>query len=321
MTQLILHHYDFSNFSEKIRLIFGFKNLQWCSVEIPSHLPKPDYTPLTLGYRRTPALQIGADIYCDTGLIARELEKRFPQPSLYKPMGNLEKGLNQQESSRVHTTSECLAHWAEGPLLWPAALYVTGVNAEKFPDSFHADRAKLHNKPKANVEQIKRAGLRYFTEMKVQLERIEILLSHGEHFILGDSPCLADLIVYGAPWLLETLGGPSDVIDKLPNTRAWLARIAKIGQGEHTPMSADTAIKIANESAPMPVEKTQMLPTDFNIGEQVKVSPRDEYSPAAGRLIAVDETQIVISGGNDRVSNVHVHFPRLGYRISRNKSA
>ena len=77
MPELILHHYDFSNFSEKIRLIFGLKKLAWRSVEIPSHLPKPDYTPLTGGYRRTPALQIGADIYCDTHLIAKVLETQF----------------------------------------------------------------------------------------------------------------------------------------------------------------------------------------------------------------------------------------------------
>ena len=66
MGELILHHYDVSNFSEKVRLILGLKELSWDSVQIPATAPKPDYTPLTGGYRRTPALQIGADVYCDT---------------------------------------------------------------------------------------------------------------------------------------------------------------------------------------------------------------------------------------------------------------
>ena len=32
---LILHHYDFSNFAEKARLMLGFKGLAWRGVEIP----------------------------------------------------------------------------------------------------------------------------------------------------------------------------------------------------------------------------------------------------------------------------------------------
>ena len=79
---IILHHFDRSPFSEKIRVIFGHKGLAWNSVRIPPIMPKPDLMPLTGGYRRTPVMQIGADIYCDTQCIMRELERRFPQPSL-----------------------------------------------------------------------------------------------------------------------------------------------------------------------------------------------------------------------------------------------
>ena len=38
--------------------------------------------PLTGGYRKTPVMQIGADIYCDTQLIMLELDKRLPAPAL-----------------------------------------------------------------------------------------------------------------------------------------------------------------------------------------------------------------------------------------------
>ena len=72
-----------SPFAEKIRLIFGFKNLHWSSVLIPNIMPKPDLTALTGGYRKTPVLQIGADIYCDTALIADVLEEHSPHPTLY----------------------------------------------------------------------------------------------------------------------------------------------------------------------------------------------------------------------------------------------
>src|SRR5882724_6141516 len=83
MNKLILHHYPNSPFAEKIRLIMGFKKLQWGSVIIPNMMPKPDVVALTGGYRKTPFLQIGADIYCDTALIADVIESLAPAPSLY----------------------------------------------------------------------------------------------------------------------------------------------------------------------------------------------------------------------------------------------
>ena len=81
--ELILHHYDFSSYSEKVRLVLGLKGLSWRSVDIPPVLPKPDYMPLTGGYRRAPALQLGADVFCDSKRIIEELERRFSEPSIY----------------------------------------------------------------------------------------------------------------------------------------------------------------------------------------------------------------------------------------------
>ena len=80
-TELILHHYDTSPFSEKIRLILGHKKLAWKSVLIPAIMPKPDVVALTGGYRKTPVLQVGADIYCDTALICDVLEHLAPAPA------------------------------------------------------------------------------------------------------------------------------------------------------------------------------------------------------------------------------------------------
>ena len=62
MTDIILHHYEISPYSEKVRLGLGLKGLAWGSVEIPVIMPKPDLTALTGGYRKTPVLQIGTDI-------------------------------------------------------------------------------------------------------------------------------------------------------------------------------------------------------------------------------------------------------------------
>ena len=83
MSNIILHHYPTSPFSEKVRLVLGYKNLSWQSVVIPMIMPKPDVVALTGGYRKTPFMQIGADIYCDSALICDVLEQLHPTPTLY----------------------------------------------------------------------------------------------------------------------------------------------------------------------------------------------------------------------------------------------
>ncbi len=40
MTDIILHHYDTSPYSEKVRLGFGLKGLAWASVELPRRLAR-----------------------------------------------------------------------------------------------------------------------------------------------------------------------------------------------------------------------------------------------------------------------------------------
>ena len=106
MSNIIFHHYPRSPFAEKMRLIFGFKKLAWNSVIIPVIMPKPDLTALTGGYRRTPVMQIGADIYCDTALIADVVERLAPAPTLYP--------------AEIEGLARTLAHWADTTLFWTA---------------------------------------------------------------------------------------------------------------------------------------------------------------------------------------------------------
>lgn len=71
MSDLILHHYWGSPYAEKIRLLLGYKELQWRSLEIPVIPPRDSLQCVFGAFRRTPVLQIGADFFCDTRLIAR----------------------------------------------------------------------------------------------------------------------------------------------------------------------------------------------------------------------------------------------------------
>src|SRR5262245_62256284 len=126
MTPLIQHHYDNSPYAEKIRVILGFKRLAWRSVHIPIVMPKPDLTALTGGYRLTPVLQIGADIYCDTKVIARRLERERPEPTLY-PRGT---------AALEHAASR----WGESTFL---PLVIMGLASGVFPPDFIDDRKKM----------------------------------------------------------------------------------------------------------------------------------------------------------------------------------
>src|SRR6476469_7097010 len=131
MTDIILHHYETSPYSEKVRLGLGLKGLTWQSVEIPAIMPKPDLTALTGGYRKTPVLQIGADVYCDTRLIAVELETRYPQPTLF-PGGH--RGL-----------SLALAAWSDRSFFEPGAGLSMALNKSGLPRAVIEDRKAFFN--------------------------------------------------------------------------------------------------------------------------------------------------------------------------------
>src|SRR5258708_12888872 len=133
MADLILHHYPNSPFSEKVRVAFGIKQLAWRSVVIPNIMPKPDLMPLTGGYRKTPVMQVGADVYCDTQLIMLEIERRCPKPPLL-PVG-------QEGEARA------LAMWIDRNIFWSAVGVVMGAIGDKPPEAFKQDPTQFPAPP------------------------------------------------------------------------------------------------------------------------------------------------------------------------------
>ena len=299
----ILHHYDISNFSEKVRLAFGLKGMAWRSVIIPATLPKPDYEPLAGGYRRTPALQIGADVYCDTRFILAELERRQPEPTLY-PGG------------RGH--HEALATWAEGQLIWPAARWVTGRNAEALPEGFHADRAAMLGRPEPTPAQLRAAGERALGQLRPQLPWVVELCEAARPFLLGDRPGLADLSLYIVLWFLRRF--PQDLLAELAlgrATEAWMARVAALGHGARSEMEPAEALDVAMASEPVPLEPGDPL-DGFVPGERVAVAPEERTSPPVdGVLARIDAETVVLIREHPRVGRTQIHFPRLGNIVRR----
>ncbi len=303
MHELILHNYDFSNYAEKARLALGYKGLAWRSVVIPPVAPKPDLVPLTGGYRRTPVLQIGADIYCDTRLILRELERRHPAPPIFPPgyggIGN------------------AIAFWAENQLFRPMSLYVSGSNLDLLPADLQADRSRMRGLPVPDPETVRRAALRNAAPVRAQIPLVEEMLSDGRPWIAGALTSIADFAVYHALWFITARSDRlAHELAPYPRIAAWMAKMRAFGHGRPAPMTAPEALKVAAEAEPEPTRASEPFAEDPPLGSAVRIRA-DDYAkdPIEGELILIDAGEIALRRRDPTVGEVVVHFPRLGYDL------
>lgn len=307
MSGLILHHYGFSNFAEKARLLLGFKGLAWRGVEIPPIAPKPDLTPLTGGYRRTPVLQDGADAWCDTNLIARELERRVPSPTLFP--------------AATEGAAEIVVRWAEQQLMRPMALFVSGINADHMPPGLHEDRARLHGLPVPSIEAVRAAGDRNRLLVRPQLAWLANMLADGRPYLLGDRICIADFAAYHVVWFLR--GRKIDCSAELapyPKLIAWRDRMAAIGHGTRTDIAPDVALAEARGATPATPRASDPQEGDPLPGERARVRAADNARDwIVGEVSFVDAHEIALLRHDDAVGDVAVHFPRLGYDWRRER--
>jgi glutathione S-transferase len=308
MRDVILHHYPNSPFSEKVRLIFGFKKVAWRSVIIPVIMPKSNLIALTGGYRRTPVMQIGADIYCDTALIADVLERIAPTRSLYPP----------QLSGLART----LAQWADTTLFWTAIPYafqpqavqhVLGGMAPEQMKAFAADRMAFRN----NVPRMSPAEAT--GGMTEYLQRLESMLSGGNPYLLGDDPCIADFSVYHCIWFVQLAKPVAGILDLAPKLKEWAARMAAIGHHEHELMGAEQALAIARESDPAAITQEDFVDTHgVVLGDLVAIMPVDYgLDPVEGELVISTKNQFAVRRIDPLAGTVVVHFPRIGFQLKK----
>lgn len=305
MPDLILHHFDWSPFAEKARLALGIKHARWRSVQVSMVPPRPALEPLTGAYRKTPVLQIGADVYCDTRMIAAELERRMPAPSLF-PGGN--RGL-----------SLALSRFSDTSLFEPGAILSMTVNKE-VPEPVLADRRQLFTF--IGPEHTTAAVPQLLSTLRANCALLDSQLGDGRPFLLGAAPGWADLTCYFPLWMAQTFFPAQAASLTLGATlEAWLARIAAIGHGERAEIDAEAALKVALEATPdigRGVDAED--PLALQAGERVGVAPTD-YGRAAvvGELVTLDVSEVAVRRTHPRVGEVVTHFPRTGYRIDRER--
>jgi len=305
MTEIILHHYPQSPVSEKVRVALGIKRLAWRSVEIPRLPPKPDVMPLTGGYRRTPVMQIGADIYCDSQCILRELQRRFPVPTFF-PGGadGIPWGLNR---------------WADGLFDLTVRLSL-GANADQPPEAFATDRVRLFIGPDGDLKKLKADLPHVAAQLRAQFGWLDQRFATGRRFILGEQPGLPDAIGYYLVWFVRARwqGGPA-LFAEFPPLEAWEQRVKAIGHGNPAPMSPAEAVEIARSNEPATPEQGDPIdPQTLELGARVSVVPdvNSGEAPVHGTVRLVDRDRIAILRENPRVGTVCVHFPRVGYRVA-----
>ena len=301
--QIILHHFDASPFSEKIRIVFGLKNIAWTSVRISRIMPRPDLTPMTGGYRRTPVMQIGADIYCDTQCIIRELERRFPEPTLF-PDGN--EGL-----------AWATAMWTDRTFFQSTVNLVFGSLADKVPADFIADREKLRG-AKFDVAAMTAAIPQMRDQLRAHLTWIETQLGDGRTWLGGDNAGLFDVNAYMNVWYVrQNMANADAMFAGFGHTLAWEARMRAVGHGRRSEMSTSDALGIARIATP----QTAILPDPADPngrkpGDRVEVVP-DDYGKVkvSGEIVALSSQHIAIRRHDPLAGEVVMHFPRAGFLV------
>ena len=308
MAELILHHYPTSPFAEKVRLIMGYKKLTWKSVVVPMIMPKPEVVALTGGYRKTPVLQIGADIYCDTALICDVLEHLQPEPSLYPEPS---KGMGRT-----------LAQWADTTLFWTAMAYnfqPPGIAqvfgnappeaAKAFADDRQAMRQGMPRMPAADATAAYKSYLRRMSDMLDDWP-----------FLLGALPSIADFAAYHPLWFTRTrTPAMAGILTATPAVLAWMDRMAEIGHASFDKYSATDAIAIAQAATPVALhDDTFQDEHGIALGSQVTVrSENFGLEPTQGELIAATRMHYTLRRTDERTRTVHVHFPRIGYILKK----
>ena len=294
---LILHQYEISPFSEKVRVAMAIKGLGWRACNQPSIMPKPELVALTGGYRRIPVLQIGADLYFDSQYIMEELERRFPgEPALFAGSGV---GL-----------ARAVGQWTDGALFVGLVGLLFGGDWT-VDQAFLDDRSALMGRP-FDPAQFAAAKPALHLQLRQHMDLLDAQVADGRAYLMGERPDAIDAAVYCqiqfARW---GKGEAAAVIDAFPRVGSWASRVKAIGHGDRgVDVGREEAIAIAQGATPDPVVKAGGDGA-FSPGDAVSIKYHDANSPPLeGELLSIDLHGLTLKPSRSEVGNVHIHMPR-----------
>ena len=300
MPDILFHQYDSSPFSEKVRVCLGIKELAWAAVDQPVIMPKPELVALTGGYRRIPVMQIGADIYCDSQLIVRELERRFPQLTLF-PQGD-------------HGLAHANAMWSDRAVFQAAVAIIFGGLGDKVPAAFINDRTALSGRS-FDPAAMQAAVPHMEAQLRAHIALLSDQLADGRRFLTGDRAGLVDANGYYNLWFIRSAFPPAaSLFESMPHVPEWLERVKAIGHGERSAVSREDALDIARTTEPM---VGTVAPRDAELEDKRVTVAADDYGRDAvdGVLVGSSEHHVSISREDPQTGQVVVHFPRIGFSL------
>ena len=285
----ILYHYEASPFAELVRAAFGLKGLEWGSLIVPN------------------IVQLGANLYCDTGAILPALEA-LPGPSLYpQPLGPLHR---------------LVASWANGPQFFAhVGAAMGGMSPAMMGEGFIKDRQARFG---MDLAALGRAAPHLAGQALVAARWLSDTLADGRPFIGGDAAGAGDLALWSNIWFVKavpTAAANAAAMLAMPHVADWFARLAALGHGTRREVTADHALTEARKAPPAPVGGRVDAP--YAAGMRVGISQDGtKDAPSIGRLLRCDSGGITIARDveQDRDGEtgltVHVHFPRLGQVVT-----
>ena len=298
---LILHQYDISPFSQKAQKMMGLKELSWQSVEMPMIAPKPDVEALTGGYRGTPVLQIGRDVFIDNWMIARALDEFDASGPAINAQGGLREAALYAWGERLFT-----------PLLHAAlAAYQSEWDAD-----FLADRKRVF--PDVDFDTLNVSDPDRRSQVRAYLGTVEAQLGLDQDFLGGAQADSCDIHVWGMVWMIHSaLPALMPIVETFPRLTDWYERVSALGTGDREDVKIDVAWKSLKDGPARPLPDTpDQEPLAPWVGEVVDIAAGSaDRGSASGRLLAVDHEQVVL--GVEPISGeaAQVWFPRFGYHL------
>ncbi|MGC6519057.1 MAG: glutathione S-transferase family protein [Candidatus Puniceispirillaceae bacterium] len=304
MSDFLLHHYWPSPFAHKVRIALNMTGAAWTSVEIPRVPPKPLLMPMTAGYRRTPVLQIGADIYCDTQNIARALAEAGHEEALFP--------------NRQHGLVMALSGWIDQTIVELAIRTVITSAIGTAPTEFIKDRGDLYFEPGWTEESLKAGLPAVILQLGAQVEHAERALQ-ATGYLAGAQPSWADAGLGFAAWFLRgRWADGADFLSRYPAIERLEAELAANAESHDTTMTGEQALAVALKAEPTSPTGIRHPACDLSAGQKVMIRPRAQSADPdiVGRLRYLDMTRVSIDHESPQTGPVAVHLPLAGYRVS-----
>ncbi|SDJ67246.1 Glutathione S-transferase [Ferrimonas sediminum] len=297
---MILHHYPLSPFAEKCRLMLGYSGIKWQSVLTSPMPPRPVVDALAGGYRRIPVAQIGADIFCDSRLIAEEIAELAGKPEL--------------STKEITDTQIRFIDYAEKQVFFAAIgslppnrmmkvllTHLSPLQAMRFVwDRLGIARETASQGDKPSARQFRR----YLKTLDQQLQY---------PFFFGNTVQHADFALYHALWFVVEVG-QQPLPPQLQRLCSWYQRMHQFSHGQTSNISGKDALAMASASQPRVIPASHAV--DPLVGKSVSLAPTDyARDEVKGVLVGSSRHRWIVKRNSDKYGTLHVHFPKQGYQL------